>query len=148
MPKYAAAGIGSKAPDMRQFAAGQVSSLLGRMVFQMHRATRAHDPETIHDLRVSIRRFTQGGRVFRQFLPEREMKKMRRRLSEILALAAAVRDRDIAMELCAQAGLPETAPLVRTLSDRREEAVRALREVLKRIEARDRSARWRVRLGL
>lgn len=146
MPK--SAGMESGSQPVRQYAVEQLSGLLGRMVFQIHRATRSHEPETIHDLRVSIRRFNQGARVFRQFLPERRLRRLRRRLDRILDLAAAVRDRDVALEHCTQAGAPETAAIMGTLRGQREEAERELRKSLKRVELRDRSARWRARLGL
>jgi hypothetical protein len=41
------------------------------------------------------------------------VKRIRRRLHEIMDLAALVRDRDIAVELCVQTGMAESAPLCR-----------------------------------
>ena len=137
-----------KAPGVRQYAVEQVSNLLGRLVFQAHRAARSHDPESIHDVRVSIRRFNQAARVFGQFFPNREVKKIRRRLREIMDIAAAVRDRDIAIGLCDQAGLAETAPLRRTIAVERDAIEGELRSLLKRFEARGYSTRWRARLRL
>ena len=138
----------TKAPGIRQYAVEQVSNLLGRLVFQAHHATRSHNPEAIHDLRVSVRRFNQATRAFGQFLPAREVKKIRRRLREIMNAAARVRDRDIALELCAQASLPETAPLCQTVAGQRDRTEHELRDLLKRFEARAYSSRWRVRLRL
>jgi CHAD domain-containing protein len=138
----------TKAPRIRQYSAEQVSKLLGRLVFESRRAARSHDAEAIHDLRVSIRRFNQGARAFGQFFPPRAVKRIRRRLHEIMDLAAVVRDRDVAVELCAQAGLAESAPLCRVLAAQRTEAARELRTLLKRFEARDYSSRWRARLCL
>ena len=83
-----------------------------------------------------------------QFLPAREVKKIRRRLREIMDAAARVRDRDIALELCTEANLPETAPLRQTVADQRDQSQHELRNRLKRFEARDYSSRWRVRLRL
>ena len=138
----------TKAPGIRQYAVEQVSNLLGKLVFQAHHAARSHDPGAIHDLRVSIRRFNQAMRAFGQFLPGREVKKIRRRLREIMDAAARVRDRDIALELCTEANLPETAPLRQTVADQRDRSQHELRNRLKRFEARDYSSRWRVRLRL
>lgn len=133
---------------MRRYAVELVSSRLGRLVFQVHRAMRSHDPEVIHDLRVSIRRFNQGTRVFHQFFTLREVKRIRRRLRAIMDAAAAVRDRDIALELCDSAALAEVSPLRQSLSVQRQVAETRLRELLKRFETRDYSSRWRARLGL
>ncbi|MDP2997391.1 MAG: CHAD domain-containing protein [Acidobacteriota bacterium] len=138
----------TKAPGIRDYAVEQVSNLLGKLVFQAHHAARSHHPDAIHDLRVAIRRFNQAMRAFGQFLPAREVKKIRRRLREIMNAAARVRDRDIALELCAEASLPETAPLRQTLAGQRDQRQRELRNRLKRFEARDYSSRWRVRLRL
>jgi CHAD domain-containing protein len=138
----------TKPPEMRRYAVEQVSALLGRLVFQVHRVLRSHDPEVVHDLRVSIRRFNQGTRVFRQFFPAREVRKIRRRLRSIMDAAAAVRDRDIALELCATAALPDSSPLRRGLAAQRQASEAEMRDLLKRFEARDYSSRWRARLGL
>jgi CHAD domain-containing protein len=135
-------------PRIRLYAAEQVSNLLGRLVFLSHRAARSHDAEAIHDLRVSIRRFNQGARAFGQFFPPRAVKRIRRRLREVMDLAALVRDRDVALELCAEAGLAESAPLCRALATQRTAAARELRTLLKRFEVRDYSSRWRARLRL
>lgn len=138
----------TRAPRIRQYAAEHLSNLLGRLVFQSHRAARSHDADAIHDLRVSIRRFNQGARAFSQFFPPRAVKRIRRRLHEIMDLAALVRDRDIAVELCVQTGMAESAPLCRTLAAQRTEAAHELRTLLKRFETRDYSSRWRARLCL
>jgi len=138
----------TKAPAIRRYAVEQTANLLGRLVFEIHRAARSHDPDAIHDLRVSIRRFNQGLRVFGQFFPAREAKKIRRRLRVILNAAAKVRDRDIAQELFAQAGVAGAAPICQTLATQRKENERELRDLLKRFETRDYSSRWRSRLGL
>jgi len=137
-----------KAPGIRQYSVEQVANLLGRLVFQIHHATRSHNPDAIHDLRVSIRRFNQATRAFAQFFPARDVKKIRRRLHEIMVAAAQVRDRDIALELCAQADVPETAPLRQAIDSQRDSNERELRGLLKRFETRDYSSRWRVRLRL
>ena len=138
----------TKAPGIRQYAVEQISNLLGKLVFQAHHAARSNHPDAIHDLRVSIRRFNQAMRAFGAFVPAREVKKIRRRLREIMNAAARVRDRDIALEFCAQASLPETAPLRQTVAGQRDQGQRELRNLLKRFEARDYSSRWRVRLRL
>lgn len=137
-----------KAAGVREYALEQVASLLGRLVFQVHRAARSNDPDAVHDLRVSIRRFNQSTRAFGQFFPPRDVKKIRRRLRKIMESAAEVRDRDVALGLCAQASLPATAPLCQGIAGQRGEIEHGLRDLLKRFEARNYSSRWRVRLQL
>jgi CHAD domain-containing protein len=138
----------TKTPPIRRYAVEQTANLLGRLVFQIHHAARSRDPESIHDLRVAIRRFNQCLRVFGQFFPARDVKKIRRRLRTILDAAAEVRDRDITLELFAHAGVSGAAPLSRALADQRAERERELRDLLKRFETRDYSSRWRARLSL
>ncbi len=137
-----------KAPGIREYALEQVANLLGRLVFQAHRAVRSRDADAIHDLRVSIRRFNQSTRAFGQFFAPRDVKKIRRKLRQIMDTAAKVRDRDVALGLCAQASLPATAPLCHGIAGQRGEIEHGLRDLLKRFEARNYSSRWRVRLQL
>lgn len=138
----------TKTPSIRRFALEQTANLLGRLVFQTHHALRTHDPEAIHDLRVSIRRFNQCLRVFEQFFPARETKKIRKRLRAILDAAAKVRDRDVALELLAAAGMSKAGPLGRALAAQRSEMLGEFRQLLKRFQSRGYSSRWRARLGL
>jgi len=134
--------------DIRQYAAAQVSNLLGRLAFEVHRAGRSHDADVVHDLRVSIRRFNQGLRVFRQFFPDRDARKIRRRLRAVMKTAAKVRNLDIAAELCENANLSRTTSLYRALAAPRADAIRELHDLLRRWDARNVSSRWRARLGL
>lgn len=133
---------------IREFACRQAAALLGRFAFELHRSLQAGDPEAVHDLRVSIRRFNQALCVFAAFFPARAVKKIRRRLRSILDAASQVRDRDIALELIDRAGLPPDAPLRAALEARRAEAERALKDLLKDCESRGLSSRWRSRLHL
>ena len=134
--------------EIRAFALQQIEALLGRFVFELHRAAQSNDPEAVHDLRVSIRRLSQALRVFAAFFPAREVKKIRRRLRAILDAAAEVRDRDIALELCDRAGIPPDAPLRAAFETARREAEQAFKDLLKECERRGFSARWRSRLHL
>ena len=91
---------------MREYARERAALLLRRLAFQMHRAARLRDPESIHDLRVSIRRFQQCLAVFHQFFPRGQAKKIRKRLHQIMQVAGEIRNRDIALELFEKSGLP------------------------------------------
>lgn len=133
---------------MRDYALERGALLLRRLAFQMHRASRLRDPESIHDLRVSIRRFQQCLAVFAQFFPRGQAKKIRARLHEIMLIAGEIRNRDIALELLQKSRLPADPALEGRW---REEARRLhgeLVRVLARWGRRDLSRRWGSRLGL
>jgi len=91
-----------------------------------HAAKHPEDPDAIHDLRVSIRRLTQCFRVFHA-----PAKKMRQRLHKIMQHCVAVRNCDIALELLAECGLPES-PSVPKLKKSREHAAQKLHRNLKK----------------
>jgi len=133
---------------LRDYALERGALLLRRLAFQMHRAARLHDPESIHDLRVSIRRFQQCLAVFGQFFPRGQAKRIRRRLHQIMHIAGEIRNRDIALELLEKSRLPADAVLQGRL---REDARRLHGELLRllgRWGRRDLSRRWGSRLGL
>ena len=143
----AGGGKGRGAP-MERFAIGQATSRLNRLAFELRRAAKSGDPGAVHDLRVSIRRFVQCLRVFGQFFPAKEAKRMRRRLGEVMDLAAGVRNRDIAIGLLIEAGLDQGSSLIASQEEERRRALRELASVLRRWNRREFSAKWRARLKL
>lgn len=134
--------------EMRVYAREQASTLVDRLAFQIHHAAKASDADSVHDLRVAIRRFSQGLRVFAQFLPKGEPKKIRRRVKSLMDVAAEVRNRDIALELLEQSGLPSDPELVKTLAAERRQVFAELVAVIKNWNRRNYSQKWRARLGL
>jgi CHAD domain-containing protein len=131
---------------MRSYVAQQVSSRLAKLVFEMRRAARTSDPDSIHDLRVAIRRFSQSLRVFRNCFPRREVKRIRRRLCSVMDLAAEIRNRDITLRLSAEAGVPSASALMVRLNKERVQAAHTFAETTKRLMERDLATRWRSRL--
>lgn len=129
---------------IKGFARETVGQMLDQTAYHLTQASRSHDEESIHKMRVSIRRLQQGLRLFRQFLDRAEVKRIRRDLREYLRAAAEVRNRDIAMMLAAE--VAPNAELVHRLDAERKAEMRKLRALLK---ARARSAgKWRAKLGL
>src|ERR1039457_5426985 len=63
---------------MRDYARLQTATLLRRMAFQLNRAERHTDPDSVHNLRVSIRRLSRCLRTFAPLYPDRYWKKIRR----------------------------------------------------------------------
>jgi CHAD domain-containing protein len=133
---------------MREYVRLQTRILLRGLVFQVDRAAHAGDADAIHDLRVAIRRLSRCLRVFAQFYPGRSWKPLRRRLGDLMGACGSVRDRDIAIELLAKAGVPSVSPLVRRLDDERQAAEEELRRELRRWQHRGLQRRWQARLEL
>ena len=133
---------------MRQHVLEQTAARLGRFAYQVARTTQMVDPDAIHDLRVSIRRLSQCLRIFIEFFPPPEVKRVRRRLRRIIELAAEARNRDIAAELLAKGGAAPRSPLAARLAEERKLGARALAAELRRLTRRDFSSKWRARLQL
>jgi CHAD domain-containing protein len=133
------------APGMRDYALDQMNHLLTRLAFQVHRAAKVPGPEEIHDVRVSIRRFSQGLALFEDFFPPWEVKKIRRRLKRMLMLTSEIRDRDIALDFLA--GLKETRHRPR-LVRKRLALQKEFSQMVRRWNAREFSAKWRNGLSL
>jgi CHAD domain-containing protein len=133
---------------MREFVRLETAILLRRLAFQVGRIAKSSDAESVHDLRVAIRRFSRCLALFSQFYPGRSSKKARRKLSELMKTAGAVRDLDIAIELLAEAGLSRRAELFQRLAEQRREANRQLLLEVRDWKARAFSKKWRDSLGL
>jgi len=133
---------------MRDFARDRATVLLGRFVFQMNRAARLRDAESVHDLRVSIRRLQQCLVVFGQFLPHAQVKKIRRRLHQIMQIAGEVRNRDIALELLGKSGMLAEAAISRRWRNEAGELRSEFQRLLEHRARPDLAERWLRRLGL
>jgi CHAD domain-containing protein len=134
--------------NVRHYARHQTGILLRRLAVQVTRTARNGDADSIHDLRVAIRRLNRCLRVFAQFYPDRSWKPVRHRLSELMDACGDVRDRDIAAGLLGEAGVPTGSPLLRRLDVERRAAVRELQLELRRWKASGFSRRWRASLEL
>jgi CHAD domain-containing protein len=133
------------ATPIRDYALDQVNHLLTRLAFQVHRAAKQPGPDEIHDLRVGIRRFSQGLDVFRDFFPPWEVKKVAKRLKRMMKLTSQIRDRDITLEF-----LADVKHTTHRQRFERERAAyeREFSEMVRRWSARDFSAKWRTGLSL
>ena len=89
----------------RDFASKYLVKQLDRVAFQVSTAIARRDTEAIHDLRVAMRRFAQGLVVFRPHVGSRKPKKIRRVLKQVMELAGAVRDYDVALASSRWGGL-------------------------------------------
>jgi len=133
---------------MREYARLHTAILLRRLAYQLTRAAKSADPESIHDLRVSIRRLSGCLRVFAQFYPDNAPKRIRQRLGKLRESAGVVRDLDITLELMGQAGVSPRTPWVARLQDERRQACRRLEREIRAWKHRGFSRKWRSRLDL
>src|SRR5579864_8294711 len=92
----------SGSSKIQDYTAEQMNHLLTTLVFQIHRAGKLPGPEEIHDVRVAIRRFSQGLELFADFYPKHTVKKIERRLKRMIKLTNHIRDRDIGLEYLAR----------------------------------------------
>jgi CHAD domain-containing protein len=133
---------------MREYARQQTEALFGRLALEISRSAREGGADRVHDLRVVIRRLSRCLRSFSKFYPRRSWKKARAQLSELLHMAGAVRDRDIAIELLARAGISGRAAIVTRLSAERAKASRELAAEIRRWRDEGFAGKWRSQLGV
>ena len=134
--------------DIIHYANEQASARLGKLAFQVQAAARSMDADAIHDLRVAIRRFNQSLTVFAALYPKREAKKIRKRLGRVMEVAGEIRDRDIALEFFAEAGVRPEDPLSARIAGERKLTERTLAEKVTRWNRTNFSAKWRSALQL
>ena len=128
---------------MREYARQQTALLLDRLSAVLTRAARAGDADSIHDIRVAMRRLSRCLRIFAPFYADRSWKKIRRRIASLLAAAGAVRDCDIAIELLGRAGIARRNAMVTHLAAQRRKAGRELLAEIRRWKSHDYPQRWR-----
>lgn len=133
---------------MRKFAHLQVESLLRRLAARVKQTAESADADSVHDLRVAIRRLSRALRSFGQFFPGKQWKRIRNELSHLMDAAAALRDNDVALELLEKAGVGERSRPAVALQSRRREAEARLREELQLWQARNFAHQWREALEL
>jgi len=133
---------------MRQYARQQTALLMGRLSVALNRAAREGDIQSIHDVRVALRRLSRCLRVFAPFYPDGSWKKIRRRIAGLLAAAGTVRDCDIAIELAGRAGIARRNAMVAQLTAQRRKTGSRLLLEIRRWKDRDFPRQWRSRLEL
>ena len=115
---------------MRKYAISQTYDLLRSLdaqLKQLKQSPRAEDAGAIHDVRVAIRRLRQCLRVFSKFYECDSWKALRRELAGLMQACGAVRDRDIAIGLIAEAGMEPDSTLIKRLRKERRAADLELR---------------------
>jgi CHAD domain-containing protein len=131
---------------MRQYVRRQTAALLENLKREIARAPADHSPDAIHDVRVAIRRLSRCLKVFAQFYPGQSWKKARAELSVLLHAAGAVRDRDIAIELLAKAGIARRSVIFSKLEAERARLHDEFVAEVRRWHSRKVVQQWRMRL--
>jgi CHAD domain-containing protein len=133
-------------PETRKFAGEHAQKLLGRLAFEINRVTKSRDPESIHDLRVSLRRFAQTLQLFRDFFPGKKIHKIGLRVKKVTRAADELRNYDATLRLLAKANRGSSSALRSKLQARRKESERLLAGLLNRWTERKSSVKWRTAL--
>jgi len=122
---------------MREYALARIQFLMDAVLSNVDAAVRVPGADSIHALRVSIRRLQQGLRVFAQYLPSKGANKIHRELKHVMELAGEVRNHDIAIALVEKADYDASR-----LRGKRLAANRKLIDALKRIARLNARSDW------
>jgi CHAD domain-containing protein len=128
---------------MRAFALAKTAELLSTMISALEAAAADPHADAVHDMRVSIRRLQQGVRLFRQFLPRRGVKRLRKTMKSVMEPAGELRNYDIALELAGPGN-----PVAASLSEKRAAAAQTLASVVASLAEPGLADRWQAALKL
>ena len=128
---------------MQEYGIAKTGQLLDVLVLSLCEAAESLNEDTVHKVRVAIRRFQQALRVFRQYFPADGSKRVKAKLKSVMDLAGELRNRDIAIGLVRKAR-GDTAGL----EAQRNECHRQLQQLLAGIATPYLSEFWRRELGL
>jgi CHAD domain-containing protein len=133
---------------MRKLIRAQTAKRLKKLRTELRDVARKQeDANTIHDLRVSIRRFTQELKVFEPWFGSKTVKRIRRQLRRLMERCGAVRNCDIAIDVLRTAGCADPA-LVAGLDHERRRTSQQLAHEVEEWRKKDRIGKWRDRLRL
>jgi CHAD domain-containing protein len=125
-----------------RFADVALRGRFARLLEQVDRCSAKPGAEEVHDLRVSIRRFSQALRVFGPMLAARPVKTMRKALHPVMEAAACVRDLDVGVERLLEEGLEEHNPVVEEMRAERRRGEMALRGRLLLLKSQEPERFW------
>ncbi|MEQ1947270.1 MAG: CHAD domain-containing protein [Bryobacteraceae bacterium] len=109
------------------FAERSTQAALLRVAKELRRAARdPEDVDIIHDLRVSIRRYTQCLGTFAALFDPEATKRIRRRLRKLMSLCGETRNCDVAIQLLQSVKVPLGDPAYSALRERRDLAAKEL----------------------
>lgn len=132
---------------MKRWVHRKIGGLLDVISGNINRAALTPEEEEIHDLRVSIRRTRECLRVFEEFFPQPEVKRVRSAMGGLMRTAAEIRNRDIALRLLEDSGA-HGARLRTALERQRLSWQQHMRQQLERAHAGDAARQWKASLGI
>ena len=131
---------------MKDFVRSQTLARLKKLKAALpDAASRPEDPETIHDVRVAIRRLTQCLRLFQGWFDPAAARKIRKHLRKLMDRCGAVRNYDVAVAVLRAAGWRD-GNLGADLQRRRRKAQKDLVRRLRARRALEITRRWRADL--
>jgi CHAD domain-containing protein len=126
----------------------QLEARMARLEEEWARCAEHSDADSVHDLRVAIRRLREALRLFKSLFPKQQRKQVRSELSLTMSLAGRTRDLDSARDSFARADVELSPELALHLSNERAIAEAALRASLSAGILSGFGKRWRSTLRL
>jgi CHAD domain-containing protein len=131
-----------------RFAAVSLQARLTKLLEQLERCAAKPGADEVHDLRVSIRRFSQALRIFAPMLSARQVKAMRKALHPAMEAAGWVRDLDVGMDRLLDEGLEENNAVLEEMRAERRRGELALRGRLLLLKSIEPERTWQAGLRI
>ena len=131
----------------REFARRETLARLLRVLAEIERISVNAGEDEVHDLRVSIRRYSQAVRIFESLLPGRAGK-IARQARALLKAAGAVRDLDVGMERLKKLGVGDDDSLMISMNESRRRAGLELLSEVFRVRAAAPEQHWPTVFGM
>ncbi len=125
---------------MLELSMKALAQLLDDLAGCVRRTVESADMDSVHHLRVSVRRASEGLRLLGDEIPD--AKRLRREVNKIRQRAGAVRDRDVTRNLLLRHRLPANDPACIYLQGQRDLAATQLQAFLEKQIRRKRPDRW------
>lgn len=131
-----------------RFAKVSLDGRLGKLLEQVERCAAKPGTDEVHDLRVSIRRFSQALRIFAPMLSAKPVKAMRKALHPVMEAAGWVRDLDVGMDRLLDDGLEENNAVLEEMRAERHRGELALRGRLLLLKSLEPERIWQAGLRI
>lgn len=125
-----------------RFAQVSLEARLAKLLEQVERCSAKPGSDEVHDLRVSIRRFSQTLRIFACMLSAKPVKAMRKDLRPVMEAAGCVRDLDVGAERLLEDGLEENNAVLEEMHAERRRGELALRGRLLLLKSKEPERTW------
>ena len=132
---------------MNEFVHKQTLAGLERFEQEVQKSAKdPKDAEAIHDLRVSMRRFSQCIEMFAGFIDPAAVGKVQKKMKRLMNRCGAVRNCDITLDLLKVVKVADDSRSVRAVTKQRDDAEQALTKQLKRWSGKDLKKDWSEKL--